>query len=170
MGGGGPAVREREDLASTPTRDLAVVRLRRFPLRVWARAHEHHEELLREFALLALDAQRSPGAVPARLVALVARLQERYAAVVAAPTEAREAALARGERETELVYEVPPTAAAAAQELGALLEEADEFCARGQLLTLASRPEVVAFRRWFVEEFTRQVAGGAPRPWPGPLD
>ncbi|MCU1343940.1 MAG: anti-anti-sigma factor, partial [Acidimicrobiia bacterium] len=33
-------------------------------------------------------------------------------------------------------------------------------------LTLAAPPDIMAFRRWFVEEFVREMAGEAPRPWP----
>jgi hypothetical protein len=50
-----------------------------------------------------------------------------------------------------------------------LLDEADAFCREGTLLTLAASDDVVAFRRWYLGELTRQVGGAAPQPWPGDL-
>ena len=48
-----------------------------------------------------------------------------------------------------------------------LMEEADAFCAAGEVISLAPDAEVYALRRWTVEEFLRQYHGAAPRPWPG---
>jgi anti-sigma B factor antagonist len=46
-------------------------------------------------------------------------------------------------------------------------EEAEAYCREGiELLTLAAPPEASAFRRWFVGEFARQMAGEAPMSWP----
>jgi hypothetical protein len=56
-----------------------------------------------------------------------------------------------------------------AQRVEQLLDEADAFCRDGTLLTLEPSPDVVAFRRWYIGELARQVAGEAPEPWPGEL-
>jgi hypothetical protein len=45
------------------------------------------------------------------------------------------------------------------------MEQADEFCRAGLFMNLAPDHEVYALRRWIVEEFVRQYAGLAPRPW-----
>jgi hypothetical protein len=48
-----------------------------------------------------------------------------------------------------------------------MLDEADEYCRRGEhLLTLETPPELVRFRRWYLQEFVNQIAGAAPEPWP----
>ena len=75
------------------------------------------------------------------------------------------AALGRGDRTIDLRYDVPPEVADGVVRLGALLDEADEFCRSGDLLTLATLPGNLAFRRWYLEEFARQVAGQLPCPW-----
>lgn len=56
-------------------------------------------------------------------------------------------------------------AAEGAARLESLLDEADEFCRAGDLLTLAATGEGVAFRRWFLHEFVRQIDGRPPRAW-----
>ena len=76
-----------------------------------------------------------------------------------------QAALDRGDTDIDLCYVVPPEAADGALRLATLLDEADHFCRSGELLTLATLPESLAFRRWYLEEFVRQVAGHPARPW-----
>ena len=141
---------------------LVAVRLVGLPLDVYQRAAEHNDELLREFALLRGDDGEH---VPTRLLALIDELRVRFATFTSRQTGEMEAALARGEREIDLLYEVPVEAAPAAVHLGQLLDEADEFCRTGDLLTLAAPVEAVAFRQWFLEEFVHQVGGRAPRSW-----
>lgn len=71
----------------------------------------------------------------------------------------------------EVTYHVTPSAAQACRDLLAGLDEADAFCSAGQrLITLASPPDQIAFRHWYLGEFIAQLAGGAPTPWPGSLD
>lgn len=144
------------------TADLFPVHILGLPLGVYQRASEHSDELLREFALV-----RGEGSdhVPARLLALIEELRGRFGDFADGPRNAMQAALDRGETEIDLLYQVPPEAAAGIRQLGALLDEADDFCRSGDLLTLATLPEGLVFRRWFLEEFDRQVAGQAPRPW-----
>ena len=60
---------------------------------------------------------------------------------------------------------MPAALAAAARRLRTLLDEADAFCRAGDLLTLATQPEGVAFRHWYLDEFQRQIDGRPPRPW-----
>ena len=141
---------------------LVAVRIVGLPLDVYARASEHNDELLREFALIRED---NSDHVPARLLDLIDDLNARFAAFTQGPTTALHQALARGDNEIDLHYEVPVEAADAAVRLGALLDEADDFCRSGDLLTLATLPETLAFRRWFLGEFAAQVDGRPPRPW-----
>jgi len=153
--------------ASASSDTLVTVLLRDVPLQIWQRAAEHHDELMREMALLAL-AEDAPE-LPQRLTELVNLLGQQYGAATARPDDAREEALAAGLDRIDLSYEVPQSAGADAAKMRAILDEAEEYC-RDVLLTLA-QPQVQSdFARWYVNEFVRQCAGEAPEPWPGPWD
>jgi hypothetical protein len=156
-------------VSTSPVDARVEVRLTGFPLALHAQAVEHHEGLLREFRLVAYGAEQPHGAghhfVPARLVDLVERLNSRYAGMGDAQEAQIDAARARGFESIDLVYRVPPSVAEASRELGVMLEEADEFCRRGDLLTMATPPQLVRFRRWYLNEFVRQAEGEPPCPW-----
>ncbi len=141
---------------------LVPVRILGLPLDVYRRASEHTDELLREFALIQEDDSEH---VPARLLALIDELHLRFAAFTQGQTLAMQEAMARGDTEIDLLYEVPREASEGAARLADLLDEADDFCRAGDLLTLAALPETLAFRRWFLEEFVLQIDGRPPRPW-----
>lgn len=151
--------------------DMMEVRLLDVSLVDYQRSTEHHDELVREFALIneaRREAIREGAAeVPARLLALIDDLTARFAAFSAGPTAALRAALERGDERIDLLYTVPTAVGPAAEELNRLLDEADEFCRAGDLLTLASPPGTAAFRRWFLDQFGAQIAGAPPTPWPG---
>ena len=152
---------------SDPAVELATVRLERIPLPLYARTQQHHDELFREFALIANPHPDSAAEVPARLLSLVAELRERFGGFTQGNREALAQAVERGLQEADLVYTVPADVASVARELGDLLDEADRFCRAGELLTLAADDEVVAFRRWFLGEFVAQILEGRPAtPWP----
>lgn len=153
------------DVAAT---DVVTVVLRRFPLRVWARAQDYYDELMREFRLLELE---GGGGVPQRLLSLIAELTANYSDIGAEAVAARERALKAGERTVDLYYPTPVTARASILEFSEVLEEVDVYCRAGQhLLTLAPTEETVAFRRWYVAQFIRQLDGEPPTPWPGTVD
>src|SRR4051794_15032395 len=149
--------------------ELHEVRLLDVPVRVLIATREHHDELMREFALLAL-ATRSGDDVPTRLVELTQVLGVRYAGAAARPDEAVDEAQARGADTVDLIYSVPAHVIGAADIIDQLMNEADEFCRSEQLLTLARTDTMVEFANWYLDEFRRQVGGAEPRPWAGPLD
>jgi hypothetical protein len=150
--------------------DVHEVRLLNVPLRVLAAGREHHDEVMREFAMLALDEELDKGHVPARMIELVEILGRRYGAAGERPDAEVDAAIERGETTVDLVYHVPAHIAQAAEQLEELMAEADEFCRQRQMLALERPPVVRQFADWYLDEFRRQVAGQAPRPWDGPLD
>ena len=153
--------------------ELRTVRVLQIPLGVQARTTQHFDELMREFALISLDADRVRSAddsarpVPHRLTDLVQELTENFSAFTADVEAERDAALARGDAEIDLTYQLPAAAADASRRLGELLDEADDYCRSGQhLITLATPPESLAFRQWYLEEFIGQIeAGRDPIPW-----
>ncbi|NAZ76565.1 SpoIIE family protein phosphatase, partial [Kineococcus sp. T13] len=143
------------------------VRLLGVPLRLRAEFTQHTEGLLRELALLRIGAgHEGAPSLPQRLVDLAADLQRTYAPLLARPAAAMEEAAAAGRSAADVTYEVPPDAGPFVRHVLAVLEEADEFCrAETHLLTLPPAPAVVAYRRWLLGEFTRQLAGEPPLPW-----
>ncbi len=149
---------------------LVEVRLLGFPLALWVRSQEHVDELLREFALIAENEDDHPS-VPRRLLVLIAELTATYAGVASATERHRDDALARGETATDLVYHVPPSVSGAIQHLGEMFELADKYCRQGShLLTLQTPSDQLAFRRWFLDEFVVQLAGGPATPWADEAD
>ena len=159
---------------------LVTVRLLALPVGLFAAAQQHSDELMREFTLVAerLDdvaaGDGSPGRrpVPARLVEIVTALRGSYAGFTGEQEARLAAAVKAGEPVIdELVYRIPASVGAAAAHLEALLDEADDFCRGGQhLLTLATPPELVRFRRWYLGEFQTQAEGGPATPWPEFVD
>jgi len=149
-----------------PSEDFVEVRLLGLPLLVWRRTQEHVDGLLREFALIAQDGE-ARAATPKRLLDLVKEVNATYGGFSAEPRQAMEAALDRDESEIDLTYRLPPAAGDAAQRLGDMLDEADDYCRRGDhLLSLATPPEELRFRKWFIGEFVAQIGGAPPTPWP----
>lgn len=152
------------------TEDLHEVRLLNVPVRVLVAGREHHDGLMREFALLALAEDSHRSQLPARLIELTEILGVKYGRAAARPSEEVEAALAADQESVDLTYQVPAHVVEAAEVLDALMNEADEYCRSEDLLTL-QRPAVVAqFGSWYLEEFRRQIAGEPPSPWSGPMD
>lgn len=148
---------------------LVAVRLLHYPLDVYERATEAFEGLRREFALIAI---RSPDAdadaVPVRLQALVDALGADFGELSEDNTRLMQEAIGRGETVLdEVVYRLPPRAGEACVALATILDEADRFCRQGDLLlSLATPPEAVAFRRWYLGEIVAQLHGEEPVPWP----
>jgi hypothetical protein len=148
---------------------LVLINVQRIPVPIWARTQQHIDELLREFTLMAAHLRDGARAeeVPARLIDLVEELTDRYGGLNTDSENRLADAAEQGLAEIDLVYQIPPEGAEASRQLLAMLDEADAYCQAGEhLLTLASPPDVVRFRRWFLEEFIDQLAGAAPVPYP----
>jgi hypothetical protein len=149
---------------------LYEVHLLNVPLRILAASREQHDEVMREFAMVALDENFDSSHTPTRFIELIDILGRRYGAASARPDAEVDAALDRGDATIDLVYHVPEHVAEAAQQLDALMTEADEFCRQQHMLTLARTQLHIDFARWYLDEFTRQINGESPRPWDGPLE
>lgn len=152
----------------SPQDPLVDIWLLSYPLRLGVRASQHYEEVFREFALLAASRPHDPHSVPVRLLALIDALGRRYPRQQRHEEE-RDAAVRRGELARDFVIQVPASAAEASSALDAMLDETDEFCRDGTLLTLAAPADVVAFRRWYLAEVIDQVAGRPATSWTGGL-
>ncbi len=144
------------------------VRMLGLPLDVWRLAREHAEELTREMQLLAIsyDGEKPHQHVPTRLTELVDTLSRRFAQVSNEQDRQIAAASDAGLATIDVTYHLPPEAADASRALATMLDEADEFCRAGDLLTLATPPEAKAYRDWFLGEIVAQLSGAQPTPWP----
>src|SRR5690606_6938892 len=62
---------------------------------------------------------------------------------------------------------LPAEAADAAAEFMRLIEAADRFCRRGDLMTLALDDELRSYLDWYLGDIRAQLAGSERRPWEG---
>jgi hypothetical protein len=129
-------------------------------------ASEHHDELFREFALIASRDPSAGHTVPVRLSELIAQVRDRFSGFTEATDQDLETAIAEGRTSVDLVFNLPSEVKQACTEFLQVLAEADEYCRHGDLLTLAPPADAIAFREWFLGEFVRQVEGEPPLPWP----
>jgi hypothetical protein len=165
-----PSPLGRYDSAGASTEQACEVRLLGVPVRVLIAGRAHHDELMHEFAMLAVAEADSSSTVPQRLLDLIDTLGRRYGAAASRPDALIDEALSNGVDTLDLTYQVPAHVVDAADQLEALLAEADEFCCAEQLLTLPRPPLLRELAHWYLGEFRRQVAGEPPQPWVGPLD
>lgn len=127
--GGGPE-------ATHPTITVCLLGV---PVRVLAASREHHDGLMREFRLLAMSGAMDRAEVPAQLAALTRELGVRFAAAHTRPDADFDQAVGRGLDTVDLVYSVSPAVVEGAGRLQALMDQADELCRAGQLMTLPRR-------------------------------
>jgi hypothetical protein len=142
-----------------------TVKLVNAPVALVFKVNQHQQELMREFELIQLSDDRAKREVPARLLEVVDRHRREFSTMSFRRTGTVSDANERGASHIDMEIDVPPTAGPAALELLATFAEADEFCRRGDLLTLAIPAEYVAVREWFLGEIARQLEGHPPTAW-----
>ena len=149
--------------------DAVVVRFLAVPVALYLSLQEHNDSVGRELALLAMPA----GAGDARsdVGAELLALADAFGALGGARSTHRaavEAGHARGDVTVDLAMSMTRSAAGGASTHGRLLEEADAYARRGELLVTPADAGVVALRRWFVAQTLAQLEHGAPpTPFPG---
>lgn len=141
---------------------LSDVRLLALPVPLHFRASQHLDELQRELLYVAAE----PGTVPVRLSELSHHITTRFADFIGGPRTELEAARDAGLQVLDVVYRLPPEAALVARQANDMLDEVHDYCREGGLLALAAEPEVVSYRRWFFGQFSAQLEGAPPVPWP----
>lgn len=153
--------------------DLVPVHLRDFPVPLAAKAREHSQDQLREFARLAagsLDgSDPSRGRqIAQRLVDVCSSVAHRFSGsnerAVQAVTDAIESGV---DTIDDLVIDMPQEAARALQAFAAVRDDADYFCWDGEdLFAFATPQDCVAFRRWWISQVLDQLDGRHPIRWP----
>ncbi|WP_432497695.1 ATP-binding protein [Kineococcus auxinigenes] len=146
------------------------VRLLRYPLRRGVRLREHREAVLRELRLLGLaHTPADPGAA-GLADEVTAMLEAEYGGHLNAAETRKVAALAAGLECVDLEYERRPGHLEQVQRWRTRMAELDRLGRAAHLLTTGEPPDVAELSAWVLDEFDRQLRGGEPRPWEGPLD
>jgi hypothetical protein len=148
--------------------ELISVEIVGLPVAVQLEAQQQNDELTRELVLVAeqLRQEGESAALPVRFVELVGTLSTRYSMFTAEQEQQLRTAIESGDERLDMTYRVPRSAAAAAAHLGDIMDEVDDYCRRGKLLlTLATPDKLVTYRRWFLDQFVSQAAGGPPVSW-----
>jgi len=151
------------------TMAMARIEVLQLPVRLWQQSQEHSDELVREFMLIAAEQRQPDGGhdVPKQLLTLIEELTQRYAGFGDENETKLAAAADQGVAAIDLVYELPADIADGVRRLGEAFDQADEFCRRGEhLLTLATPPDQVRFRHWFLDEMVHQISGRPATAWP----
>jgi hypothetical protein len=159
---------------------LRAVRFVGVPVEAYLALQEHNDALFRELELISIELA-TPGAVArptsSRLASLVDQLYGQFRSQRDGHRTVVAEAQARGERTVELKARVPPASVEPARAYVELLEEADELCRRGELLTPhplpgSARCDAGSSSRWPPSSATTRPRAGRPasppRPWPGP--
>jgi hypothetical protein len=144
--------------------------LRNFPLRVWHRQQEYTHDLLRELQLLSSGQEPGGHDVPAKLLAVAEEFVTKYGSYSRPIAQDRDAALRRGEVTIDSSVPLPAGTPALVGSIKALLAEVEDYCRRGDLLSLAAPPDIAALREWTMREMLRQYDGEPPTPWSGRVD
>jgi anti-sigma regulatory factor (Ser/Thr protein kinase) len=160
---------DAESLASGndgPGERQVTVCLNDLPIDIYLEAEEHHDGLMREFALMRRAAgderiSRSP-----RLVEIAAALTGEFGAANLARRRQVEAARRAGATAVDLAVPFDANAQTVVRATADLLDELDELCAQDHMLTRPSSARLRRFRRWYADEVLRQLDGQAPSPWP----
>jgi anti-sigma regulatory factor (Ser/Thr protein kinase) len=138
------------------------VRFPGVPVDGYLELQAHNDALFRELELVTIELQSDDAArVAAPLADLVDQLYRRFRGARDSYRDAVAAAQARGEPMVDLETTAPPAAASWARGYLVLLEQADELCRTGILLTPEPSPQVKALRRWFVDQMAAQLLHGA---------
>jgi anti-sigma regulatory factor (Ser/Thr protein kinase) len=145
--------------------EFVDVQLLSLPVAMFQRARQHHDALIREFALISMGDHAS---VPGRLLALTQDLQKLFSQEATEFRSAVDEAVHRGDEFINVAMRTPTAAAPAVVGLFEMLDEADRYCRDSTaLLTLAAPAELLAVRKWYLGQIVDQLLGGPAVPWGG---
>jgi anti-sigma regulatory factor (Ser/Thr protein kinase) len=162
-----PAVENGE--LTNVTADLAVdgsqrVQFLQVPVTVYLELQEHNDAILRELELLALlvDVGSPDAEVAPALEALIERARAFFSVQREGFRQEVAAAAAEGAETIDLGGSYRIVSLPAVKEFLALFDDAEELCARQELLTPPPPHDVIALRRFFADEMERQLEHGEP--------
>ena len=160
----GPRPPDLREARSTPPASVPAGRRVRFegvPVDGYLELQAHNDALFRELELVSIELEAGDDADRASPLAdLVDQLYRRFRGQRDSYRDVVAAALARGERSVELETTASPDSVGPAWTYLELLEQADQLCRTGVLLTPEPPAHVKALRRWFVEQMAAQLLDG----------
>jgi anti-sigma regulatory factor (Ser/Thr protein kinase) len=135
------------------------------PVQEMIRTAAHYDALYREFRLiLELDPSHLR-AVPGRLLNLIDQLGDSFLGYGRSAEEKWETAVREHRDTVDVHFRIPAQAGPAVVRYNQLLDEADDYCQRAELLTIAPTDEALAVRRWAFRQVACQCQGEPPTPW-----
>lgn len=144
--------------------ELIEVRLIGMPVALHQSSVEHGAEVMREFSHLLEDPSQSHA--PARLISLFRSLREKYRPFSLAVWSELDTVAAEGQDTADVTFTIPREGGEAAKEIVRIWEEVDRYCQAGDyLLALQPPPQIVAYRKWFLEQISAQAGGQDPVSW-----
>jgi hypothetical protein len=135
------------------------------PVQEMIRTAAHYDALYREFRLILELDDSHRQAVPGRLLSLIDELGTSFLGVGRAAEETWNTAVSEGRTMIDLYFRFPSEAASAVVRYNQLLDEADDYCKRAELLTIAPTKEALAVRGWAFGQVVSQCQGEQPTPW-----
>lgn len=150
----------------SPATSIIPVRLIAVPARLVLASDGNLDDLSRELQVARLaGGGHEAGELFEKARVVLSTFEEASTAARRTAVDAWEA----GRRLVDLSLAIPQGTGGALERGVELLEEVAERCRAGELLALAPSEEVLAFRRWILDEVTAQLGGRAPVPCPFPV-
>ena len=137
------------------------VRLGAVPTRLLLAAKGHIDNLVRELTLAKARETATGVSLPISMADLVTTVISGFSGARADIKRQAMAAAARGELVTDLVLNLPVSAAEAGERYLAALDEADGYARAARLLTLAAPRSHQIFRRWYIQALVDQLRAAA---------
>lgn len=149
-----------------PYPDGTEIALLEAPVRAMIRTAAHYDAVYREFRLILELDPKGRQAIAGRLLGLIDELGTTFMGFGRSAEETWGAAVHEGSETVDIRFRLPPHAAFFVEHYDELLDQADSYCQRAELLTIAPSDEALAVRRWAFGQVVRQCRGEAPTPWP----
>jgi hypothetical protein len=131
------------------------------------RTAAHYDALYREFRLILELNPSHLEAIPGRLLGLIDGLGTSFLGVGRAVEETWDTAVEEGRAAVDLYFRLPPEAGPAVLRYNQLLDGADEYCRRFELLTLAPSDEAMSVRDGRSGRSSPSAKASHPHPGPG---
>jgi hypothetical protein len=135
------------------------------PVQEMIRTNAHYDGLYREFRLITELDPSHLEAVPGRLLSLIDHLGTSLMGFGSSVEETWDRALRENRDSVDLRFRLPAELGPGVRWYSRLLDEADDYCQRVELLTVAPTPEAMAVRRWVFGQVAGQCQGEPPTPW-----
>ncbi|HEX3794223.1 MAG TPA: ATP-binding protein, partial [Acidimicrobiales bacterium] len=149
----------RYDSYEDPFPDGTPIALLDAPIQEMIRTNAHYDALYREFRLISELDPSHLEAVPGRLLSLIDHLGTSLMGFGRSVEETWDEAVRENQDKVDLRFRLPAELGPGVTWYSRLLDEADEYCQRVELLTIAPTDEAVAVRRWVFGQVAGQCQG-----------